>query len=321
MEVLGAIGGDDTSAQNRWHHRYELKNHLGNVMTVITGDKDAIDDTGGNLVDAFRANLLATYDYYPFGAPMKERKYLSSDYRYGFQGQEMDDEIKGNGNSVNYKYRMHDPRLGRFLAMDADSMIRKYPYYSPYAFSGNRVIDKVEIEGLQPGERAFRAGLVLANPNAADLDREMRKKTKLIRPEAKHVQMLLTEGVSQGTEFALQEAGLSFAFAKGVGLTVSFLFISKGAPSGYSVEMFPPLDERLPEFIEPSSQSSPKKQPDTNDSQPIRIKIKKGDTFYDIEKERGLEQGSMEKANPNQDPKKLMPGQQVELPIKNENDS
>ena len=38
--------------------------------------------------------------------------------RMGFQGQEMDDEIKGDGNSVNYTYRMHDPRLGRFFAID-----------------------------------------------------------------------------------------------------------------------------------------------------------------------------------------------------------
>jgi len=40
------------------------------------------------------------------------------DYRYGFQGQEKDDEIKGEGNSINYKFRMHDPRVGRFFAVD-----------------------------------------------------------------------------------------------------------------------------------------------------------------------------------------------------------
>jgi hypothetical protein len=39
------------------------------------------------------------------------------DYRYGFQGQEKDDEIKGGkGNSLNYTFRMHDPRVGRFFA-------------------------------------------------------------------------------------------------------------------------------------------------------------------------------------------------------------
>ena len=60
----------------------------------------------------------------------------------------MDDELKGEGNSANYKYRMHDPRIGRFFAMDP--LRAKYPFYSPYAFSGNRVIDANELEGLEP---------------------------------------------------------------------------------------------------------------------------------------------------------------------------
>ncbi|MBP6460723.1 MAG: hypothetical protein KA264_11585 [Crocinitomicaceae bacterium] len=68
--------------------------------------------------------------------------------RYSYQGQEMDDEVKGDGNSVNYKYRMHDPRLGRFFAIDP--LADNYPFYSPYAFSGNRVIDAIELEGLEP---------------------------------------------------------------------------------------------------------------------------------------------------------------------------
>ena len=71
------------------------------------------------------------------------------DYRYGFQGQEKDDEVKGEGNSLNYKFRMHDPRVGRFFAVDP--LERSYPFYSPYQFSGNRVIDMVELEGLETG--------------------------------------------------------------------------------------------------------------------------------------------------------------------------
>src|SRR5690554_4231224 len=68
-------------------------------------------------------------------------------YRYGFQGQEMDDEVKGEGNSINYKYRMHDPRVGRFFAVDPLSS--EYPWNSPYAFSENRVLDGIELEGLE----------------------------------------------------------------------------------------------------------------------------------------------------------------------------
>lgn len=68
-------------------------------------------------------------------------------YRYGFQGQEGDPEMKGQGNSVNYKYRMHDPRVGRFFAVDP--LTSKYPHYSPFSFSGNKVIAFVELEGLE----------------------------------------------------------------------------------------------------------------------------------------------------------------------------
>ena len=60
----------------------------------------------------------------------------------------MDDEIKGiPGSSVNYKFRMHDPRAGRFFAVDP--LAWQFSYNSPYAFSENRVIDGYELEGLE----------------------------------------------------------------------------------------------------------------------------------------------------------------------------
>lgn len=73
--------------------------------------------------------------------------YCTSSYRYGFQGQEKDDEVKGAGNLVNYTYRMHDPRLGRFFS--TDPMEKSFPWNSPYAFSENRVLDAIELEGLE----------------------------------------------------------------------------------------------------------------------------------------------------------------------------
>jgi hypothetical protein len=42
---------------------------------------------------------------------------------------------------------MHDARLGRFLSIDP--LAPKYPHNSPYAFSENRVINSVELEGLE----------------------------------------------------------------------------------------------------------------------------------------------------------------------------
>jgi RHS repeat-associated protein len=86
-------------------------------------------------------------DYSPFGVLLPERSVNAEDYRYGFQGQEHDDEVKGEGNSVNFKYRMHDPRVGRFFAVDP--LASKYPHNSAYAFSENKVINCVELEGLE----------------------------------------------------------------------------------------------------------------------------------------------------------------------------
>ena len=59
----------------------------------------------------------------------------------------MDNEVKGTGNSLNFKYRMDAPRIGRFFAVDP--LAKKYPYNSPDAFSENRLIDGVELEGLE----------------------------------------------------------------------------------------------------------------------------------------------------------------------------
>ena len=42
---------------------------------------------------------------------------------------------------------MHDPRLGRFFAVDPLSA--EYPHNSPYAFSENSVIAFIELEGFR----------------------------------------------------------------------------------------------------------------------------------------------------------------------------
>jgi RHS repeat-associated protein len=83
----------------------------------------------------------------PEHAGLPNRHESINEYRYGFQGQEKDDEIKGNNNSINYKYRMHDPRIGRFFAVDP--LAPDYPHNSPYAFSENKVIQFIELEGLE----------------------------------------------------------------------------------------------------------------------------------------------------------------------------
>lgn len=68
-------------------------------------------------------------------------------YRFGFQGQEGDNEINGEGNSYAFKYRIHDPRLGRFLSVDP--LAKDYAWNSTYAFAENSPIAFMDLEGLE----------------------------------------------------------------------------------------------------------------------------------------------------------------------------
>jgi RHS repeat-associated protein len=94
-----------------------------------------------------RVGIRNSTDYSPFGVELDGRTVSVDGYRFGFQNQEKDDEIKGEGNSINYTFRMHDPRLGRFFAVDPLS--KNYPHNSTYAFSENTVVNAIELEGLE----------------------------------------------------------------------------------------------------------------------------------------------------------------------------
>ena len=48
-----------------------------------------------------------------------------------------------------------NPRIGRFFAVDP--LESDYPFNSPYAFSENKVIQYVELEGIEVGEPGFNS--------------------------------------------------------------------------------------------------------------------------------------------------------------------
>lgn len=125
---------------------FESSNHLGNVLVTFRDILNPIETTQGAQVTGYRVEIASTADYSPFGVQLDGRT-QGNQGRFGFQGQESDDEIKGEGNSVNYKYRMHDPRVGRFFAVDP--LESNFPWNSPYAFSENSTIAFIEAEGLE----------------------------------------------------------------------------------------------------------------------------------------------------------------------------
>jgi len=71
----------------------------------------------------------------------------SQSYRYGFNGKENDNEVKGTGNEQDYGMRIYDPRLGRFLS--TDPLFSSFPWNSQYAFSENDPISNIDLDGLE----------------------------------------------------------------------------------------------------------------------------------------------------------------------------
>ncbi len=78
----------------------------------------------------------------PFGSDIKSRGYSAEKYRFGFNNQEKDGEL---GDAYAFEYRIHDARLGRWLAVDP--MLNVYVSQSPYCYTRNSINLYKEIGG------------------------------------------------------------------------------------------------------------------------------------------------------------------------------
>jgi RHS repeat-associated protein len=79
---------------------------------------------------------------------MPGRKYeAASGYRYGFNGKENDNDVKGEGNQQDYGMRVYDSRIGKFLSIDP--LTKKYPQLTPYQFASNSPVMGIDLDGLE----------------------------------------------------------------------------------------------------------------------------------------------------------------------------
>jgi RHS repeat-associated protein len=118
---------------------YELTNHLGNVLTVVTDKKKF----NGNY---WEAEVINVSDYYPGGMQMPGRLYaanINSSYRYGFNGKELDSEVV----QYDYGFRIYDPRIVRFKSVDP--LFKGYPWNSPYSYAEGDLIRSIDLDGLE----------------------------------------------------------------------------------------------------------------------------------------------------------------------------
>jgi len=131
----GSLVPTAESVLERGNKFFELSNHLGNVLVTVT-DRLVPHSTDGTSIAYNAADVSSAQDYYSFGMAMPGRGFSSGSYRYGFNGKENDNEVKGQGNQVDFGARIYDPRLGRWLSTDPD----KRGWYNPYQSFGNNPV-------------------------------------------------------------------------------------------------------------------------------------------------------------------------------------
>ncbi|MBT0813070.1 hypothetical protein KIH41_17410 [Litoribacter ruber] len=123
---------------------YELSNHLGNVLAVVSDNIHLSQDSTWTQVSSLT-------DYYPFGLAMEGRTYQDTTlYRYGFNGMERDDEWKGKGNTDTTEFRQYDARVGRWMSVDPLGDHPSQIGMSPYSAYWNNPIYYVDPTGLCP---------------------------------------------------------------------------------------------------------------------------------------------------------------------------
>lgn len=109
----------------RGSKQYELTNHVGNLLATVS-------DRRVPLNGVWTPDIITAQDYYPFGSIMPGRSFNAEKYRYGITGKEMDNEIKGFGDTYDFGARFYNPRIGKWISVDPSQL--KYPSFSPYNY-------------------------------------------------------------------------------------------------------------------------------------------------------------------------------------------
>lgn len=115
-----------------------------------------------------KLQVIQSSDYYPFGLTFNSyQRENSVDQKFKFQGQEHIDDLNLGWDS--FKWRNHQPEIGRFF--NIDPLADKYVYNSPYAFSENQVVAHRELEGLEKVLAIYYHGGPFGSGNATTAEK------------------------------------------------------------------------------------------------------------------------------------------------------
>lgn len=110
---------------------YQITDHLGNIRAII---KKPVHSP---------IAAIFTADYYPFGEKLPSKDNVTGEYRYAYQGQELDGETGMEA----FQLRLWDGRIGRWLNPDP-----KGQYASPYLGMGNNPVSRIDPDGGTDGD-------------------------------------------------------------------------------------------------------------------------------------------------------------------------
>ena len=138
-----------TGYRTQGGRKYELSNHLRNVLAVVT-DNIHLDQ------DSTWVSLGNVTDYYPFGLAVDGRTVQDSAYRYWFNGKERDSNGEwGSKGHYDYGFRIYNPSIAKFLSVDP--LTTSYPWYTPYQFAGNKPVIADDLDGLEERIRIYNS--------------------------------------------------------------------------------------------------------------------------------------------------------------------
>jgi len=153
-------------------------------------------------------------------------------YRYGFNGKENDNEVKGTGNQQDYGMRIYDPRIAKFLSVDP--ITAQYPMLTPYQFASNRPIGAVDLDGLEAKD--LMTGQTIIFPSMPKLkqlkssDYLLWKDMLLFEKSDKYLKVLYTE---QNRTEAVTRQEMDWAFGDRLNTDYYAVNITK-LPAGMS---------------------------------------------------------------------------------------
>jgi len=143
-ELISAVSQNNIFSNYLGKKHFTGSNHLGNTLAVFSDIKIQQDYNSDNEVDCYTADISAVNDYAPFGGLLTERTFNKGSFPNTFNGKRDDPEL---GDWQDYGMRMYSPWARRFPSVDP--LFAKYPYYTPYQFTGNNPIWAIDIDGLE----------------------------------------------------------------------------------------------------------------------------------------------------------------------------